>query len=146
MCVDNCLIFARDNKTIDEALKGLRAKHDLDELEMERDAHAHLGIEINLKGEQVELLQTGLTDKILKKVGIKDSSNCCLTPAKENFLTADVNGKPFNEEWECASVMGMLMYLVHARPDIQFAVHQCAKFTHNPKQCHANVIKMICRY
>jgi hypothetical protein len=38
------------------------------------------------------------------------------------------------------------MYLVNTRPDIQFAVHQCAKYTHSPKQSHAHAVKKICRY
>jgi hypothetical protein len=41
----------------------------------------------------------------------------------------------------------MLLYLSsNSRPDIQFAVHQCARFTHNPKESHAKAIKRICRY
>ena len=39
------------------------------------------------------------------------------------------------------------MYLAsNARPDIQFAVHQFARFTHNPKESHGEAIKRICRY
>ena len=77
------------------------------------------------------MLQKGLTDKILKTVNM-ENCNPCETPAKEAPLTADVNGEPFNEEWECASVVGMLMCLINTRPDMQFAVHQCAKYTHHP--------------
>lgn len=91
------------------------------------------------------MTQKGLTEKILKVVGM-ENSNANETPAKEAPLSADDNGKPFREEWDMSSVVGMLMYLVHTRPDIQFAVHQCAKFTHNPKECHANAIRKICRY
>ena len=41
----------------------------------------------------------------------------------------------------------MLMYLSsNSRPDIQYAVHQCARFSHSPKQIHANAIKRIIRY
>ncbi len=32
------------------------------------------------------------------------------------------------------------------RPDIAYAVHQCARFSLNPKQSHANAVKHICRY
>ena len=38
------------------------------------------------------------------------------------------------------------MFLVNTRPDIQFAVHQCARFTHNPKMSHLNAVKRIIRY
>ena len=44
-------------------------------------------------------------------------------------------------------MVGMLLYLSsNSRPDIQFAVHQCARFTHSPKQSHALAIKRIARY
>ena len=143
--VDDCLIFGPDDKTIDEIISGLKEKHDLDEQEMSRDVYGYLGIEVNLSGDTVELLQTGLTDKILKNVGMEDC-NPCETPAKEEFLVKDTDGEPFNEDWDCASILGQLMYLTHTRPDMQFAVHQCAKFTHDPKESDANAIKKICRY
>ncbi len=72
------------------------------------------------------MLQKGLTEKVLKAVGMsKCSPN--ETPAKEAPLTADKDGDPFQEDWEYASIARMLMYLVNTRPDIQFAVHQFAK-------------------
>jgi hypothetical protein len=32
------------------------------------------------------------------------------------------------------------------RPEIAYAVHQCARFSANPRQSHANAIKYLCRY
>ena len=41
----------------------------------------------------------------------------------------------------------MMMYLAaNAYPEIQFAVHQCARFTHCPRHVHAQAVKKICRY
>ena len=41
----------------------------------------------------------------------------------------------------------MLLYLSsNSRPDIQFVVHQCARFTHSPRASHAAAIKRIMRY
>ena len=41
----------------------------------------------------------------------------------------------------------MLLYLSNnSRPDIAFAVHQCARFSHAPKQSHALAVKAIGRY
>ena len=69
------------------------------------------------------------------------------TPCNLQPLGTDANGKPYKETWEYASVVGMLMYLCNnAYPEIQFAVHQCARFTHCPKNSHAEAIKRICRY
>ena len=39
------------------------------------------------------------------------------------------------------------MYLSsNSRPDIQYAVHQCARFTHFPKKSHEDAIHRLCRY
>ena len=41
----------------------------------------------------------------------------------------------------------MLLYLSsNTRPDIQFAVHSAARFSHNPKKSHARAVKRIVRY
>ena len=57
------------------------------------------------------------------------------------------NGAPLDEDWKYSSIVGMLLYLSsNSRPDIQFAVHQCARFNHNPKKSHGEAIKRIVRY
>jgi len=39
------------------------------------------------------------------------------------------------------------MYLAsNSRPDITFAVHQCARFTHNPQRVHEVALKRNARY
>jgi hypothetical protein len=41
----------------------------------------------------------------------------------------------------------MLLYISsNSRPDIQFAVHQVARFSHCPKKSHAQAVKRIIRY
>ena len=41
----------------------------------------------------------------------------------------------------------MLLYLSsNSRPDIQYAVHQCARFTHNPKKSHGEAVRRIVHY
>ena len=43
-------------------------------------------------------------------------------------------------------MVGMLLYLGHTCPDISFVTHQCARFTHSPKQSHKVALKRIGRY
>ena len=64
---------------------------------------------------------------------------CSTTP-----LATDKNGTFHSETWEYASAVGMLMYLAgNAHPEITFAVHQCAHFTHSPRQSHSEAVKRI---
>ena len=55
-----------------------------------------------------------------------------------------VNKPKFNEEWSYCSVIGKLNFLaLNSRPDIAFAVHQCARFCSNPRASHGTVVKRI---
>ncbi len=142
---DDCLCFGYSNQDLDELVEGLRKYHDLDDKNKRRDVYEYLGIELNTIGNSVQLLQEGLTNKILRTVGM-DNCTSNETPAKEEPLSPDTDGEPFDEEWDYASVVGMLMYLVNTRPDIQFAVHQCSKYSSVPRASHANAVRKICRY
>ena len=58
-----------------------------------------------------------------------------------------MDGPCHAEDWEYASAVGMLMYLSgNAYPEIQYSVHQCARFTHAPRQSHSQAIKRIAHY
>lgn len=83
--------------------------------------------------------------KILKIVGMESCIPNTM-PAKEQPLHHDSEGEPFDEIWDYASVIGMLMYLINTCPNIRFAVHQCAKYAHFLMKSHGNAIKKICWY
>jgi len=87
-----------------------------------------------------------LINKVLKAAGMSEC-NSNTTPSTLDPLGPDITGKPFNEHWEYASIIGMLMYLANnTRPDIAHAVHTCARYSHNPRQSHATAVKHILRY
>ena len=62
------------------------------------------------KDGSIELLQTGLIDRILKVMGLEDSHEK-LTPSEVRPLGKDEDGEPCSEPWSYASVVRMLMYL-----------------------------------
>ena len=96
--------------------------------------------------ESFHLTQTGLIDKVLQVPGT-ENCNKAKTPASTTYLGIDKEGEMFQEDWDYALVVGMLMYLGNnSRPDIDFTVNQCARFTHCPKESHAIEIKRILRY
>jgi hypothetical protein len=63
------------------------------------------------------------------------------------ILQPDLDGQPFNQPWENKYIIGKLIFLEKStRPDIAYAVHQCARFTASPKESHASGVKRIARY
>lgn len=116
-------------------------------LSVEDDVAGFLGILLLKKDDgTIELLQEGLIDRILTVMGLTDAS-VKHTPADSTPLGKDVDGASCCENWSYSSVVGMMMYLANnSRPDIAFAVHQCARFTHCPKRSHEAALKRIARY
>ena len=83
---------------------------------------------------------------MLKATGLQDC-NPDKTRTSQKPLGTDKNISEFVEQWSYSSVVGILLYLVaNSRPEIAYAVHQCARFTHNPKASHGAAVKRICRY
>jgi Reverse transcriptase (RNA-dependent DNA polymerase) len=116
-------------------------------LRNEGEVSAFLGIQIEKKKDNEFLLtQTGLIDKVLAVTKMSEC-NGCDSPATIDPLHADKDGEPFDEEWAYDGVIGMLMYLAgNTRPDIAYAVHQAARFTHGSRNSHAAGVKRILRY
>ena len=143
--VDDCLFFGPDEAKIEAFIQELQ--DDGMSLTREDDAFHFLGVEVVTHEDgRVELLQRGLIDKVLKVLGMENAHGC-KTPASNVPLGTDAEGDPFDEEWSYPSVVGMYLYLSgNSRPDIQFAVHQCARFTHSPKASHAQAVKKIAKY
>jgi len=116
-------------------------------LHKESTAEGYLGVDIKREGNQVTLQQKGLSQRIIETLGL-DSKNLtpCDTPAKTAALGKDVDGEQASGSINYPSVIGMLLYLEHSHPDISFATHQCARYTHSPKLSHEIALKRIGRY
>ena len=78
--------------------------------------------------------------------------HCNIFPTPTNVeavLGIDANGYEAQRDWpnSYVSVIGIVLYLVSNKiPDISFAVHQCARFTNNPKASHETAVKSKCWY
>ena len=40
----------------------------------------------------------------------------------------------------------LLNLAANSCPEIAYVIHQCVRFTHNPKASHGAALKLICRY
>ena len=144
--VDDCLFFGRDEKKIQEMIQ--RLKDDGFELTEEHQCmpSSELMSRKMSDGRRLLLSQPGLIKKILRTTGM-DMCAAKATPATQQPLGTNPKGNSRVESWSYALVIGMLLYVAsNTRPDIQFAVHQCVRFTHTPKRSHEEAVKRICRY
>ena len=124
---DNCLLFCETDEMLKEMILTMQKMFSLTKQDVGKDVFDCLGVESTFKGTKVTMRQDGLMKKIFKTTKWEDLKGD-KTPAREKPTGADLEGKPFKEEWECASVVGMSMFPVNTRPDIQFAVHGPTQF------------------
>ena len=76
-----------------------------------------------------------------------EQSHVKYTPADKDPTHKDLRSSPCCEDWDYRSVVGILLYLAGStRPDISYAVHQCARFSHAPRHSHEVTLKHIGRY
>jgi hypothetical protein len=84
----------------------------------------------------ITLTQSGLIKYIIEALDIGDLPEK-KTPASSIHLVKDEAGEPSEGMFSYSSVVGMLQYLQnHTRPDITYAVRQCARFVHSSTRSH----------
>jgi hypothetical protein len=148
--VDDLLMFLKDDSEFDKLLAALRAA-DIS-IRREGTAEGFLGVQIDRvdtdHGPQITLTQSGLTKRIVEALGLCSTMSTKIdTPAEASPLSKDANGPAAQGLFNYPAVIGMLLYLSgHSRPDIAFAVHQCARYTFAPKRKHELALIRIGRY
>ena len=146
--VDDCLIFTDDKSHSDSLVEALQAKFVLTE---EEDVSSYLGLQLDIDAEtgKVTMSQPFLIDKIIASLGdAVTEANTKDSPAVyKEILHKDTDGPERKQSWSYRSVIGMLNYLAAStRPDILYAVHQCARFSAAPKLSHERAVKRIVKY
>jgi len=146
------LIIAGDNlRLIDQVKDEFRQKYKMQDLgEME----FVLGLEVyqDISTKTIKLTQTRYITEMLQKFGLSDS-NSTSTPMQQNSLLSKSQcPKTDAEKLEMEKVpyreaVGSLLWLANGtRPDIAYAVGQCARFLSNPGKAHWDAVKRIMRY
>lgn len=150
--VDDGIFLSSDEKEISKAMKDLmnsrkaKRKFDIDD---QGDITDYLGINFDkLKNGNYKLWQPHLVDQIIKDVGIKDKELNRPTPAASTKILRryrdDPSAKP---KFNYRRVIGKLNYLEKSsRPDIAYAVHQCARFCADPKEEHVKAVIHLAKY
>ena len=120
------------------------------DLEQENNTAGFLGIKmvLDVNTGLLEMKQEGLINQFIKAMGLDAGTvNPKWTPAESSPLVKDSEGAPTTKLFSYGSVVGMLLYLSrHFRPDISFAIHQCARYTFAPTKKHKTALIRIDRY
>jgi len=144
---DDCLIFGPNATQVDNIITSLKSTFLLKD---EGEIRDFLGIRVNrnLDNGTISLTQPGLIDSVLTDLGLLTDEHVHgkYTPSSA-ILHQDTDGAPRHDNWNYRSVIGKLNFIAaNTRPDISFAVHQCAKFSHHPRLLHEKAVKHIGRY
>ena len=69
------------------------------------------------------------------------------TPTVKPSLEKNEGSKARENDFKYRSVIGLLNFLTNSiRPEAQFAVHQCARFSAEPKLPHDQAVKRVLKY
>jgi hypothetical protein len=150
--VDDGIFIGPTQKDIDDAYNSLVVPlddHPAFKMTDEGNLCDYLGVKVDyLDNGTIKLSQPHLIQHILDDLGFNDRTGTKPTPAASTVkLNRDLHGQPFNEEWHYRSIVGKLNFLEKStRLDIAYAVHQCARFSTDPKASHATAIKRLGKY
>ncbi|XP_023734271.1 uncharacterized mitochondrial protein AtMg00810-like [Lactuca sativa] len=104
-----------------------------------------LGLQVQQSSTGILIHQAKYVDDVLAKFGFRDAKPV-LTPIPERpLLTPDLEGESVDQT-HYRSMIGSLMYLTASRPNVMFAVCQCARYQANPKLSHLLAVKRIFWY
>jgi Reverse transcriptase (RNA-dependent DNA polymerase) len=146
--VDDGILCSPDNSAIEKVIKQLQKDFEMTD---EGTLSEYLGIRIDKHHNGGMLLtQPTLIKRIIEAVGIDPTDTkqrIFEIPSVTPLLQKDLGGLLAKNTFNFRSVIGMLNFLTRStRPDISFAVHQCARFMSNPRLCHEKAVIRIARY
>ncbi len=146
---DDSILTGLDLKELDKIIEDMKWVGL--ELTVEGDISDFLSINIQCHNDgTVYLTQTHLIDSILKELGLQAySAKSKATPAASSKLLGHHDDAPPHDEdsFHYRRIIGKLNYLKKStQPDISYAMHQCAHFSADPRQPHADAVKWLGRY
>jgi hypothetical protein len=144
--VDDGIFIGPCSKEIDKIIKSLQRT--CFNLTDKGDLSDYLGIKVTqLPDNKISLTQPHLINDIISDMKFAANTKPKALPACSSIIIQrDLDGPEFDEHWDYRSIIGKLNFLEKStRPDIAYAVHQCARFSANPKKSHANAVKQIVR-
>ena len=143
--VDDCLIFVPSRDKIDEVCASLQAYF---KIEDDGELNKYLGIDLDRCPDgSIHLRKPYLTQRILNMIPGMDKSRANPTPVVKSPLVKNEGYQERKNDFNYRSVISSLDFLTDStRPEAQFVVHQCARFSDDTKLPHDQAVKCILNY
>ena len=146
---DDSILAGPDQQELEQVVKDMK-EVGLD-LTVEGTVEDFLGVHIHrdTKAGTFVLTQRRLIDSILEELGLnKDNVTTKSTPGSSSkLLSRHPNSDPFDNHFHYRRIIGKLNFLEKStRADLAYPVHQCARFSADPKVEHGKAVKWIGRY
>ena len=147
--IDDCIVFGPSDQSIDQVATDLRACSRQFTVDDQGDVGDFLGIQVQKQDDgSILLMQPQLIDSIIKDLHLQTSSNGKKTPSMmTSLLHKDADGPEMTPDFHYRSVIDKLNFLEKSTcSDISISIHQCTRFSENPKRSHTEAVKRIGRY
>eukprot|EP00253_Pinus_taeda_P036179 PITA_36179 len=104
--------------------------------------HFFLGLEISQDATGIKLSQAKYAEDLLERFRMTD---CKLapTPFLSGFHLEDGGDTPLVDSTLYRQLVGSLLYLIHSRPDLSYAVGEVSRYMEAPHELHWNAAKRI---
>ncbi|KAL6349124.1 hypothetical protein AAG906_033780 [Vitis piasezkii] len=112
---------------------------------LKQSPRAWFGIEVARSRQGIFLSQRKYILDLLAEVGLLECKPVDIPIVQNHKLGEYVNQVPANTQ-RYQRLVGKLIYLSHARPDIAYAVSVVSQFMHCPSEDHMDVVMRILRY
>jgi hypothetical protein len=144
--VDDGIFAGPDKQEINGLLAQLTKKFTITD---EGDLTEYLGVLVEKKLDgRTKLSQPHLIKQMLDDLWFNERTKSKPTPAPGGqVLQREIDAEEMADDFHYRSVVGKGNFLEKStRPDIAVAMHQCARFSSDPKQSHANALRYIGKY
>jgi hypothetical protein len=140
----DALFLTREERLIAQTKRELSAEFEMKDLGL---MHYFLGLEVWQKCGEIFLSQSKYAVDVLRRFGMLDCKSMT-TPMISDLkkLHDQATGLDPEDPIVYRQIIGSLMYLMHTKPDICYAVNALSQFMCNPKHIHMIVAKHILRY
>ena len=144
--VDDGILVSPYKEHIDQQLTQLQKQF---KISVEGNLQDYVGVNIEkLDDNTINMTQPNIIKSILHELNFVENTKPTTIPAKGGSIVTDGDAEePHKADWHYRRIIGKLNFLASScRPELSCIVHQCARFSANPRENHTEAIKSIARY